>query len=306
METQEKSSKTENKEKSKINTEYIKKLFEQRVQVYAILSLISGWLLIFIYLYFKKTGNDYFFLSFLHELGITLAAVGFVSVIYEFLLREHLLEVIENIILKIADKTASSSNNLRNAGLIDIYDELKAKELGEKISKLAGKDIIFLHIWIPHLDILKTPILEALRNKCNIKILVLSPSSEEAIIKRSTALGGYSPEIIKNEIIRNWSILETIKQEANKTNLKGSLQCLRHDNFIGISLVGYGDTFLMGHYLDNNLASNTYQFKICDASKPLFKILDEHFQSQWNRAEERRVEVKKEEMSKNMDFCDLF
>ncbi len=128
--------------------------------------------------------------DFLQGLGASVLTAGMVSLISDLYLIDSLTKKTEKTYEKIIDKKMPIRyKNLMQSGIVDTYLGLKSDKLRTRISKAQDCDIFILKMWLSSIDLIYNDLYEAVENRnCTVRILLLDPSSNDAIEKRALSL----------------------------------------------------------------------------------------------------------------------
>jgi hypothetical protein len=252
----------------------------------------------------KQPSNS--FPDILHEMGVLLVTVIAVLVIYEFIMRKHLLgEIkkelkgaideagIQKDILEIIQKTMPASYmNLINSGVSDAFLHLSASNLIKRIEK--NKNVIKISkIWMPFisLDIGKDIIIKSIERGNSYRIVLCDYKVEEALSRRARMIkdSPYSIESYQYHIRENIDFFNSVWVELKKKGggLESKIEFRLHNDFIAAALIGFDDYFLFGLYLNGKLATKGMQFKIEKNTlegSTFYIELEDHFEMQWESA----------------------
>ncbi|WP_162340569.1 hypothetical protein [Cyclobacterium salsum] len=246
---------------------------------------IIGLICIIISFRLDSKGEDYkLAASTIGGIGTTVLTIGLISFIYELILRNSFLQRTREAVSEvIRESMPARYTNIKDAGIIDAYKGLKIDKLREKFMECKKCRIRILKIWIPNLHTLENSIVDAInRRECSVEIILLDPSCQEAIQKRSLAIPYYEKEDIISNLNLNIAVIKSIWERLQD---KSKLTFNLHKSFIGASIIGFGDTIIAGYYLHNRLASEGMLIKVNDVTKGFFHELDEHFETQLKKSE---------------------
>jgi hypothetical protein len=195
----------------------------------------------------------------LHELGILFVTIVPMVFIYERILRNSFLEeMAEKMTEVIQSQIPENMVNIRKSGLSDIEEKLHYDSVLKHIGKTANSKIRFLKIWIPSLELFHRALLDAIVHRnCQVEILLLNPCCTEAIEKRAK---GYNYDVhrVQNHIMDNLKDLMDFYQKLPLEH-REKLTVKLHRDFIGLSLIGVGDTYRVGLYLHGRVATEGTQ-----------------------------------------------
>lgn len=222
--------------------------------------------------------------------GETIVAATTVAMIFEVMLAAHRERALKTLIKNaVRDIMPVRYLNIREHGVVDCFNELDIIKMRQRIEKCYDVDLRVQVIWVPQLDTLRMALLKAIDDrKCRVKILLVDPDTEvDALRARAACLPGYTAERFQNSIRFNLEVLATMKKEL-RNPLR--LQVRLHRGFIAASLYGYGESLLVGLYLNNgHVSSDGLHFKISDTRSSFYRQLSDHFEASWEGAGNNEV-----------------
>jgi hypothetical protein len=138
-------------------------------------------------LYFSSSfePTDFNYLA-LNSIAASFMTTGVLSFLYEIFLRKNFLKSNKLIYEEVLDETLPSSlKNMRDNGLVDVYENFNITKFANDIVKLKNQEIRILNIFISSIEHL-TPALKnaVLIKNCTIKIILLDPKAEATILAR--------------------------------------------------------------------------------------------------------------------------
>jgi hypothetical protein len=208
-----------------------------------------------------------------------------ISLIYESWLRTSFIEEMKKTVeAVIIQQMPSRYTNIRHSGIVDSYESLNIEKLKERLNSAHNTEIRIHKIWMPGIEYLKDTLTDAIEKRgCEVKILLLNPDSKEAIEKRAAATKYLGHDSFVSIIRLNIELLESMRRQLSQ-NKRDKLQLRLHSSFIAVSMIGYGETILVGFYLRNRIATAGTQLKVCDASRYFHIELSNHFNTEWDLA----------------------
>lgn len=237
--------------------------------------------------YFPSTDFNYLALN---SIAASLMTTGILSFLYEAALRKNFLKTNKLIYEEVLDETLPSSlKNMRDNGLIDVYENFNITKFASDIIKLENQEIRILNIYISGIEHLTSALKNAVHIKnCTVKIILLDPTAEATILARSKSLDNLvTPEQFVEKINTNIHIFREIYKELkalNSNNLNEKLQVRVHNSFVVAPLFGYANSFIVGHYLAKQYSTASSMIKVGGTTKPLFKQFSKHFEIEWGNA----------------------
>lgn len=180
----------------------------------------------------------------------------------------------------------TSFKEIKKSGVVDVYPKLNFEKLQRDLHGLTKTEIFFLTMWIPYIPSIKQALVDSVNNRqCSIRLLIFDPTSEAVILQRANSLKihGFDSESIKSLITQNRKelIAAYLEIDANKRHL---FQCRFYNEWVSLSLYGFGDELLVGHYLMNNFATESHFLKVAGKDKGLYKEFRNHFDEIWKRS----------------------
>jgi hypothetical protein len=221
----------------------------------------------------------------LHELGILFVTIVPMVFIYERILRNSFLAEMADMMTEvIQSQIPENMVNLRKSGLSDIEEKLRYDNVLRHIGKTANSKIRFLKIWIPSLELFHRALFDAIVHRnCEVEILLLNPCCTEAIEKRAKAYN-YNVLRVQNHIMDNLKDLMDFYQKLPLEH-RDKLTVKLHSDFIGLSLIGVGDTYRVGLYLHGRVATEGTQLLAQTKGSFFYDELYKHFKHQFKHAE---------------------
>lgn len=224
--------------------------------------------------------------------GTALVPLGFVSIIYEVVMREHQMNEIKegvqagidnlNIPQKVDQLMPSRYTNIRNSGITDVYPTGNTHGFEAELAMLRNQEVRILGIYLENAPKICNALKDAVVNRgCAVKIILWDPRELDALKKRAESLGLASNEQMVNQIkmslqtiVNTWA--KMTPEHAKKIEVK------LYKSFIGVALMGFEGCYLVGFYLRERYVSFGTHIKVIDASRHFYVELDTHFKSQWS------------------------
>ncbi|RDY60055.1 hypothetical protein [Flagellimonas nanhaiensis] len=236
--------------------------------------------------------NNYFqfdkMVHVIENLSATLFSIGLLSILFNTFQYTKFLNLVETRFNEIVKQELPPAiKNIKNHGIVDVYDNLDSNILGERLWKIRDRRVKVLKIWMPNIESICPAIVDAINNRgCRFHVMLLDPSCHGAIEARVESL---------NETDKMTSEYITDHIRLNEDRIIGLLDQIHHDkydklilksftSFVSVSLFGFGDTYWAGLYLRNRLATNGMILKFESAHKPRFGEIDRHFKTEWKEA----------------------
>ncbi len=221
----------------------------------------------------------------LKDLSLTIFAICSISLIYEFFLREQfIVEMKETVEKVIKRQMPSRYTDIKNSGIVDVYERIDREKLTRTLKSVENTVIRIQKIYMTDMKEFENILFDAVENRgCEIRIMVLNPDSAKAIEARAEAVPYSEPDEYVDSIKKNIKIAKSIKKKLSDDN-KDKFQLRLHDSFVAVSLIGYGETFIVGLYLYGRLAVNGTQLKVCESSRYFYNELSNHFNTEWDLA----------------------
>ena len=267
--------------------------------------IIAGFLCIALNMWLIGMPDWKFFQeNLLATVGTSLLTIGFVSSIFEILVRKSQISVIEQVVQRslerssplikdvmlsaVAETMPPRYVNIKRSGIYDVYDCLQIDKLREKFDRIEGP-IRILKIWIPDLHVLQDAICRAIQDRgCTVQILLLDPLTTDAVRKRALALSHYSARDIILEIRKNIKVFREIRNrllENGSPEQANQLQVKLFNSFISVSLYGIGERFIAGFFLRGRLSAARTHIRVSGTTNYFFQQLDAHFIGEWEGAD---------------------
>lgn len=241
--------------------------------------------------------------SFFGALGSTFIVSGVLSWAYELSLRQNFLAIARRTVTAAIQESGPSSlraviqesmpqryANIKQAGIVDAYQSLEIDKLKQSIEAARGAQIVICKMWMPSFHRLEQSILRAVESGgCTVRIVLLDPTAHEALHKRSSSLPRYHrAEDAARKIRDNIEIILAIQERLTerKLNAKTLLQLRLYSGFVGVSMHGIGDVFVVGLYLHGRLATEGMQIKVSGSTHPFYHELREHFEAVWRHSKD--------------------
>jgi hypothetical protein len=222
----------------------------------------------------------------LSHIGSTFVTIGIVTILYDYLVRKSFLASIHETMVRVIEHSLPESlRNIRRAGIVDVYENLHLDVFKARLrNELRDTNIRILKIWVPEMYVLEGPLVDAIIHRgCRVQILLLHPDSIEAIQKRTNCLGHITSERVAQEIEGNIEIIRSIRGKLPPECID-RLEFRQHNSFVSMSLMGYGETFLVGLYWSGRLATEGPQLKVTGVNHYMYQEINSHFEREWGRA----------------------
>ena len=222
----------------------------------------------------------------IHELGILFVTIVPIIFVYERVLRNFFLsEMEEKMKTVVGENIPEHIENIRESGVIDVFNKLKYDIFIKKLEKTAKTKVRFFKIWIPSFETIKECLYDLIVHKqSEVEVILLHPHSHEAMEKRGRQYK-YTKERIRDHIIENLRDLCELHEKL-PDNFKNKLKVKLHKDFISISLVGIENYFWIGFYLAGRVATEGTQIKIHGRGAFFYLEIYNHFMYQWERSEQ--------------------
>ncbi|SNY99482.1 hypothetical protein [Flagellimonas pacifica] len=233
----------------------------------------------------------------IENLSATLFSIGLLSILFNTFQYAKFLNLVETRFNEIVNKELPPEiKNIKNQGITDIYDNLDTNILGKRLWKIRDRRVKVLKIWMPNIESICPAIIDAVNNRgCRFHVMLLDPISQGAIDARVESLkdsdsmtSNYIKEQIRLNEERIVGLLDHIDEDKYDQLILKSFT-----SFVSVSLFGFGDTYWVGLYLRNRLATNGMIFKFESAHKPRFGEIDRHFKTEWKEAKLNELYIKK-------------
>jgi hypothetical protein len=222
------------------------------------------------------------------DIGIALLPIGIMSLVYEYILRQHFIDNMKRTIEKaIEDKMPPRYKHLRDSGLVDIYPDMKIDKIKDDIRESYNSELRILDIWLENLEHIEDIITNGiLYKKCKLRVLLWDIKHVDVLIKRAVSLGHGKDEVyLMQRIIDNLVVLSNVLKRVrleSPTMNRGTIEVKLFCSFIGVSILSYGDVYFVGNFLRNRLSSMGTQLKLTGHHHFFYKEVDTHFESQWS------------------------
>lgn len=268
----------------------------------------------------------------IRDISVTIGTVGSIGLLYELFLRAHFLDEVQKVIIEtlqtnkkkmlveiesfisgmvlsrkqeifdeikkeidsvISEKMPGTVRRITTLGISDAYPKVDFEKLSNWIDQLWDAEIKILKIYMPEPERFRNSLVNAVKyRRCTVKILLLHPDEESTILARTNALAHESYDSYINRIRNSIMDVETMRRQLKEVNKENGLELRLHRSFIGFSLIGIDDEYIVGLYLRNRMATEGTQLKVCKSNCQLFNELREHFSHEWDSL-------------KNVDFDDI-
>lgn len=264
--------KNNNNENSSENSEGFSKLM-----VFFLFLAILGLLGIITSNYLPKPYDHLF-----RDVAVTLSAISVISLIYENWLRKKFVDEMRTTVESVIRKQMPSQyKNVKNSGVEDIYENLDKGKIKRALKSFHNGEIRILKIFMSDMDDFEQTLLEAIENRnCTVKILLLDPNQKSAIEARAIAVPHNTHEAYVSHINMNLSVARSIYKKLSKEK-KDKFEVKLHKSFIATSIIGYGETMIVGFYLQGRIATEGTQLKVKEATHFFYNELNTHFDEEW-------------------------
>lgn len=148
-----------------------------------------------------------------------------------------------------------------------------------------GKEIRILNTWIPNLNNMIEPLIEALQKEATVRILLLYPRSLVAELRNEALETAPRPvlrESVQKGVEDNLAVLHYISRHLNDRQRK-QLQVRIYHSLPSISIYQVDQFCLMGLYFHGHLAINSPQSEV-NIHSFFGKRIDEEFFTLWSIA----------------------
>jgi hypothetical protein len=259
-------------------SDFLKTIFRQKSAIASLIIAFIGVLLIIL----SQGSNPVpeYLKEYLNLLGIALVPSGVISLIYEYMLRETFLREMRSQLLDSLQSEFSPLFAIKDAGIQALHDEFPADDIVEGISNAQIYIKIFT-TWIPIIEKIERPFLNAAKRGCKIKILILNPDSPFAK-SRSNDLGFASDTYVQGQINNG---LDELVRYCSQNHILGKVDIRLYDSTPTLFFIAYDDTFIFCPYFKNKMGIHTWQIEVKGVNSFLVKSLTEHFDAIWKTAE---------------------
>jgi hypothetical protein len=277
------------------SSDLFRQLHIYRATIVAIVIAVAGAFFLVVPELFKTSENVS---RFFRLLGTVFLPTGFISFVYESMLRtsllqlmkrqlEEALQVLPTLLNQLLEPRFNSLNKelyttsrFRDAGLTDVHQFLST-DLESRFAR-ATHSIRILQTWIPDAAGVENQFHRAISNGANLRILLLDPDSPHAAIRNKEV--GLTDGVVSNQINANLADLTKFCQDH--PDCAQSIQVRLYDGSSVFSLYASDDTYVLGLFWRGKKAIQGPQFVIEGKDSYIAKAIDEHFEIIWNSARE--------------------
>jgi len=176
-----------------------------------------------------------------------------------------------------SEMNSKDSNLITETGIVCTYPSLHIDLQQEKMAQCKSGEIYLMKIFIPDIE----SVIETFRtcidqNQRNVKVLLWNPSCIEPLDRRGIGIN-MSGKLQTENIERNIELLQKLKAELKNPN---KLNVKIHNEFISLSVLGYGDDLIAGFYLPGRLATNGMQLKLSRGGS-IYQEFKQSFDKNW-------------------------
>lgn len=277
------------KQAEKDTSEKAKKRLKIRLRLwlasFAVISVFSA-----LFLYFFDLGKE--LENIISTLMTTSITAFFGSLLLNLELKQHFVPIIKENLEKVIEKKVNEKmpkryRNLSESGIIDGFSGMEFEKIRKNLDNSMNCPIIFYKMWISDLDAIEPAMIKAVKNGCNIRVLLLNPEARATIDARSRVLNTRDSESIINDINGNIDKIGQMIQHLGECDCKdGSLKLKVHNSFIPCSMIAIDSVIHMGLYLNGVLSTQNIHFRFAGRYRTHANALFSHFEAEWAIAKE--------------------
>jgi len=145
-----------------------------------------------------------------------------------------------------------------NSGIIGFYPKLPTDEIAKEFEDAKDK-IIILQSWMDNQESLKDTFSGAVKNGCEIKILLLDKDSESLKMRASEYEAGININDAKERLRTH---KESLISACKKLQNNNKIEIKEYDSLLVVSLYGYDDYIYIGMFWRGDSAIRCPQIKV--------------------------------------------
>lgn len=241
-----------------------------RTIILALFLFIIGTGLIIISEYLK---NHYFLGDISSQLGSAILTSGIIGLLYEFYLRNSMINQMGTLIDQKIENSSPYTKNLKSSGITDTYHEFPEEIYGAVQRETSS--IKILHTYISNHAMFTKKLLKASRNGATIKILLLAPDSEYAIQRGNSLHKNFPREII--------NCFESIFEYSKKNKIK-NIEIRFYNEAPSMCIYSTSTDIYQGQFWAHQLVTHGPIIKIRAANAFYAKNIEDHFNEIWKTA----------------------
>ncbi|MBV7330181.1 hypothetical protein KFU94_18415 [Chloroflexi bacterium TSY] len=180
------------------------------------------------------------------------------------------------------DLIAEELRHARYAGINQVPKRFPTEIFCERLTQ--GTEIRILNIWIPNLNDFIEPLIAAIQNGADVKILLLYPRSPITELRNEALRVGPEPfleELVQMGIMNNFAALKYIAEKISDDQ-RNQLQVRAYHSLPSISIYRVDHFYLVGLFFHGSLAIHRPQLEIRDSSSVLGQRMDAEFNTLWS------------------------
>ena len=212
------------------------------------------------------------------SLGSTMISISIISIVYEHVMKNSLIKAIKNKLSDSLDEKFATINKLEKSGISNAYESFPFEEIKTKFRE-SKKSIRILQTWVPESTHLISQIESALKNGCEVKILLLKPGSDQAICRNNDL--GYEDQIVCSKI--NNAIHDfymSFKDSFYGKNFHINL----YEGTPTMAIYAADDVAYVGLYCRGSDSAKGAHFEISRENTFFYDTISKHFDSVWNES----------------------